>query len=229
MTSRRPRRALPDIESLEARRVLSTSDFVSGLYTEVLHRSATAPEIAFWNNYAAQGHSKSEIASIFWTATPHLQFEVEREYQEIVHRAADPAGLAAATSLLARGLTPSDLDRILINSPAYQETHASTTSFVQDLYLDLFHRSADASGLKAWVSMIDRGVVSRDGATQIFLKSPFHVGLRAEQLYEDTLHRHADAPGVGVLEDNPARFNEVAIALLTTTEFEVEHHGSGHG
>lgn len=230
MSSPRPRRTLPGMESLEARQVLSTTDFVTGLYTEVLHQTATTSQVGFWLNYMNQGHSRSEVANLFWTSTPHLQFEAEREYQTIVHRDADAQGLAAATTLLARGITPSDLDRILIDSPAYQATHASTTSFIQGLYLDLFHRSADAPGLNAWVSMIDHGGVSRDAATQIFLNSPFHVGPEANELYEDTFHRDADAPGAAVLEDNPARFNDIAVDLLTSSAFEIEHeHGSGHG
>ena len=232
MTTHRPRARLvnPGMEMLEARRVLSTSDFVSGLYTETLHRSATGPEVTAWVNLIEQGHSRGEVANLFWTSSAHLGFEVEAEYQSIVHRSADPQGLAAATAFLASGGTPSALDRILIDSAEYQQSHASTTAFVQGLYTEVLHRSPDASGQATWVSAIDHGF-SRDAAAQLFLSTQAHVGEVVNGLYEDTLHRGADdvgrAAGMTFLEDNPARYNELAVLLLSSGEFEAEH-ASGH-
>src|SRR3954467_13711337 len=100
MTTHRPRTRLsnPGMEPLEARRVLSTADFVSGLYTETLHRSATAPEVTAWVNLINAGHSRGEGAHRFCTSSAHLGFEVEAEYQSILHRSAEPQARAAATA-----------------------------------------------------------------------------------------------------------------------------------
>ncbi len=220
-------RATRPIEALEARRVLSTSDFVSGLYTEVLHRSATAMEVADWDGFIAAGHSRSQVADLFWTSTPHLQFEVEQEFQANLGRDADPKALANATAFLAGGGTPGDLDRMLLDSAEFQMSHASTAAFVQGLYLDVLHRMPDAMGQAAWDSMIDDGMMSRDSVAQLFLDSPARADLVLDELFEDTLHRDADemalAMGATALEDNPARFNELAVDLLTSPEFEAKH------
>jgi hypothetical protein len=147
---------------------------------------------------------------------------VNKVYQDILHRAADPGGLASWEAQLSQGMTRTQVAEAIMTSPE------GLASQVTDLYSRILHRLPDAAGLDNFTKSLAQGstlteveaaligsqeyfTVRGGGTTDGFLQA----------LYSDALNRAPDAAGAA---DYTQQLNAgvthstIANAILTSTE-----------
>src|SRR5262245_40175445 len=101
-----------------------------------------------------------------------------------------------------------------------------TQNFVQQLYQDYLHRTADATGLSFWSSQIDNGSLSRFQVVFAIEASPEGEQVFINDLYRRFLSRAADPTGTAFwtsyLNGNNTGLNDNsdATAQSTTTGLE---------
>ncbi len=97
---------------------------------------------------------------------------VERLYNKVFGRSADPAGLAFYSERLFNG-SVSGADTIIgfVDSPEFVNKHTSDTEYLQVLYAAIFDRGAAESELEYWRDIMSSGV-SRHYVLKGFVDSP---------------------------------------------------------
>lgn len=143
-------------------------------------------------------------------------------YQDLLHRAPDPGGLATFTSALAQGAT----------RPAVASTIASSVEYrilaIRGLYERYLHRQADPDGVFHFLLFLARGG-NLEQAAAIIVASPEYFNLQGggttegfvQVLYQDVLERSVD-PGaqemfVQALDNGVSRL-DVCRLIVTSTE-----------
>ncbi len=176
---RHPRTLSPLVDSLESRLVLTglptnpASTYVIGLYTSVLQRQPSSAEVQSWDDaIASQKLSNQTVAQIFWNAPEHRVLEVTVDYQTLLHRAPDPAGLAFFTSQLESGkMNEAEVQEKILDSTEYVNANPDPTSFVTSLYENVLKRAPSATEVSRWVRKIGSGLTEAQVAND-FLNSP---------------------------------------------------------
>jgi hypothetical protein len=99
-------------------------------------------------------------------------------------------------------------------------------SYVQNLYLDVLHRSGDTAGINFWVGRLNNNT-SRFQLAQFFWTSTEHRGVEVDFYYTHFLHRNADGGGralwIQKLQSGQGEFS-VIINFLTSTEYINQHN-----
>jgi streptogramin lyase len=102
--------------------------YLTGLYADVLGRSADAAGLAFWQQTAQGGMSGAALAEAFLDSREANQRLVDRSYAEDLGRPADPAGAAAWVEALAsHRLTPARVEQMILASEEFF-AHAHRTA-----------------------------------------------------------------------------------------------------
>jgi hypothetical protein len=105
-------------EYLQAHRDLTS--YLTGLYADVLGRSASAAELASWQQTAQGGRSRAALAAAFLDSREAAQALVEGFYAADLGRRADPAGAAAwGEALASHRLSPALVDQLLLASDEF--------------------------------------------------------------------------------------------------------------
>src|SRR5260370_39726676 len=86
-SSSRDRSIALQVEALEERCVPSTAEYVTGLYTTLLHRSPDAEEVAGWVDTLNAGASPSEGALAFTTSLAYETNVIRADYHLFLGRA----------------------------------------------------------------------------------------------------------------------------------------------
>jgi hypothetical protein len=126
-------------------------------------------------------------------STTANQMYVQSLYETLLNRPADAAAAAAWTNVLDRGFSPMFVAQAIESSPEYRVDQ------VEALYERYLHRPADAGGLMGFVNFVGRGGTYEQVAAML-VGSPEYFQLHggtafgfAQGLFEDALHRPADA------------------------------------
>ena len=85
-----------------------------------------------------------------WESPEHRGLEVEALYQQLLHRAAEPAGREAWARVFGLGYSEDYVAYAIAGSPEYQLRHPGATQLVDALYSDLLGRPASAADEAAW-------------------------------------------------------------------------------
>jgi hypothetical protein len=109
------------------------------------------------------------------TAGTLNQAFVDKVYIDLLHRHADPGGLAGWTAALDRGTNRNTIVRGIENSFEYRQIE------VNNLYQEFLHRNADAGGLAGWVNFLNTGTVEQVGS--MLVASPEY--LNAARVHND--------------------------------------------
>jgi uncharacterized repeat protein (TIGR03803 family) len=141
---------------------------------------------------------------------------VEALYRAILHRDADPGGLASWTSQFDSGA----LTRLQVVQ-RIRQSQEHVTQEVTDFYFTLLGRAPDAPGLQSWVQNLENGMTEEQVAFR-FLDSPEYLDQGdkyfVDHMYLSLLGRSFDAPGeanwLAALGDDAAG-NPVQPATLT--------------
>lgn len=95
--------------------------FVTGLYADVLNRSASTAELTAWETGLESGTSRNSVAVGFLTSYEYRADLVQSDYMTFLHRAADAGGLSHWVNALGVGVTDQQvLAAIFGSSEGYQ-------------------------------------------------------------------------------------------------------------
>lgn len=175
-------------------------------YSDVLLRQGTMSEAAYWiNDMVTSGVDPSTVIATLLTSAEvtSSQAPVYRLYSGVFARAPDVAGFRYWSKALATGAAGLvQVAGAFAASPEFTHTYGNTTNtqFVQLLYQHVLGRPGDASGVKYWTTLLDKGA-SRGTVTVGFTESAENhkntaAAVSVQLLYLDLLQRPADAGGL---------------------------------
>ena len=150
---------------------LSDMAFISMGYENVLHRAPDAGGLQAYTAALAQGESRAQVLDNLaqsqesrqvnlGVAGDHDDAEVTRLYGAALDRAPDPSGLGTYARLLDQGQSVAAIAQDLVGSPEFAGLYGGlgNGAFVQALYQNVLHRSADAGGLANYTAQLNAGV-----------------------------------------------------------------------
>ena len=145
------------------------------------------------------GDPAQEIVTIYANGPTPNQSYVAALYQDLLHRDADAAGLAAWSGLLDQGVSRMQVALDIEQSPEYRQDE------IQSLYTHYLLRQADPAGLAAFTNFLAQGGTLEQVAADI-VGSPEYYQTRGggtiqgflTALYEDVLGRSIDPNGQSV-------------------------------
>lgn len=172
--------------------VAGSSSFVTGLYTDVLHRTPNAVEVDSWLREVHSGRDGKSIAAAFVQSDEHHGIEVEDLYQALLGRAADAGGKAAWVGVLRSGATREDVERAIMGSPEFQAAHATNDAFIAATYQQILGRAPDAFGTASWKDALNKGL-SRDRFVHEIQNSTENLGKHVDDFYQTYLGRTPSA------------------------------------
>ncbi len=168
LTSRfTPPAARPAVEALEDRRVLSTAQFVSNLYTDLLNRTPSRGELVLWLNTVNRGTPTLQVTTGFVNSDEFLNQETVANYQSLLGRS--PSAAEAAFWLNARhsGVTARREVAQFFASDDYYARNGSTPNFwLSGVFRDVFGRAPTASEDS---TLTPRGLTSYSGRLAVAL------------------------------------------------------------
>jgi hypothetical protein len=169
---------------------------VGHLYLDLLHRTPDPAGLSGWTSALNSGTSINAVAQAFVNSTEYRQDLVRSWYLEYLGRPADPSGLNFWTSQLAAGMSDEQVQAYILGSAeSYQDSGASNAGFVTNLYAKLLDRAPDASGLAAWVGMLNGGTSPVTVALAFLTSTEYRTDL-VSSYYQGILHRQADPGGL---------------------------------
>lgn len=150
---------------------LSDMAFITMGYENVLHRAPDAGGLQAFTNALAQGESRAQVLDNLaqsqesrqvnlGLAGDHDDAEVTRLYGAALDRAPDSSGLGAYARLLDQGQSVATIAQDLVGSPEFAGLYGGlgNGAFVQALYQNVLHRSADSGGLANYTAQLNAGI-----------------------------------------------------------------------
>jgi lysophospholipase L1-like esterase len=191
------RRASLRIEHLEDRCVLSDASYVAGMYTDVLHRTASPADVASWVQVLAAGANPREVALGFVTSPEYRIDLVRAYYQRFLRRPADGPTLAVWVADLQAGLSPEQFAANLISSDEYFVLHGGNNgAWLQGVFQDVLGRPIGTLGALYWGQALNSS--SRLAVAYAIVRSPEGLSQIVNTAYLVLLKRPADPVGLGV-------------------------------
>jgi hypothetical protein len=197
--------------------------YVESLYRAVLGRTGEGEGVAFWAAGLTSGMTRQGVAEDFINSREHRQDEVNAYYEDFLHRAPDPAGSSFWVNALISGVSEETVAELFLDSPEYQSAHQDSTSFLDNLYLDVLGRQNDGGGLAFWQSALTSGT-SRETVVADFVQSTEAIDQVINSDYASFLHREPETGGptiwMDVLESPNGSASTVAVNILASPEFD---------
>lgn len=137
-------------------------EVVQSDYSNFFGRSASEQEVNYWVQQMTSGMTQDQVAASLVGSEEFLmrhgstfdQF-IEGAYETVLHRTADPAGLAYWKQQLSfqtqHQVTVPDVASRIVGS---DEAHLQQ---VDTIFAEVLHRTADESGRAFWASFLDNG------------------------------------------------------------------------
>jgi hypothetical protein len=199
---------LPPIVSPPGSVTPDYTPFVTKLYQDLLHRTASSDEIAYWNNVLVSGSSPQQVGLAFSLSAEYETDFIREKYQTILGREPDAGGLAYWLGAMQAGLSEKQLTVDLLTSNEFYYAQGGTAQdWVGSLYVMTLGRAPDAGGLGYWTHALQVGM-SRPQLAFAFLDSAEANGLMVANAYTTYLQRPADGPGeVWWVNNMPATIN----------------------
>jgi hypothetical protein len=208
---------------------------VVALYEGLFNRTPSYNEVQNWSNAISAGTPVAALPQVFlstaeYQADSNSQFVTSR-YQSFLGRTPAPAEVQVWTSALANGASQAQVVTALDDSAEAHARFAAqiagedpNSAFVTILYQGLLGHAAPASGVQAWVNVLNSGQ-SQANVAQAFLSSAEYQSISNSQfvagLYQSMLGRSAGATEVqgwtGALNSGASRA-QVAATIAQTPE-----------
>ncbi len=104
-----------------------------------------------------------------------------RLYMAVFDRSPDEGGFRYWDQQMDQGMLFNDVAASFINSNEFSQTYGTlnTSGFVEQLYLNVLNRTADAEGQNWWVAQLESGVLNRQEVVTGFSESAEFAALSA--------------------------------------------------
>jgi hypothetical protein len=192
-------------------------------YLRLAGRCPSQQELAWFDTYLRGGGATAVAVQAIAESPAALAALVEGEYQRLLHRTADPGGVAFWSSWLASTQRLDLLDANLLASAEFSahQANGGPQAFVTGLYATVLGRTGAPSEVAYWTQRLAAGATR--GAVALAIVDSAESGGRAvRRAYETVLNRAADPGGVAywvsVLNPNAQWFTLVG-ALGSSGEF----------
>ena len=213
------------IEALEDRIVpqgTPNEEFVTQVYTDLLHRAADSNGMATWSGDLNAGMSEASVVLGIESSVEYRTDLVEQLYETYLKRPADAGGLNNWVAALGFESVEHVQAGILGSAEFFDDAGGSNQGFLNALYEDVLGRAVDSSGESTWMNALNSGESPANVAYSILTSTEYYNDL-VNTYYEDFLHRPAEASGeagwVAALEHGAS--NQDIIADITaSTEYQ---------
>jgi len=182
---------------LPAAGLATNQEFVSQVYTDLLHRAADSGGLAYWSELMDQGTTRAQVAlGIETSLTNEYQtIQVQSFYQTLLKRSVDAGSLGYWELFLARHGVEQTEAAIAGSPEFFLDAGGTNTGFLALLYQDLLKRDIDASGSASFGAELSAGVSRANVALQVLSSNEFRTDL-IEADFNQFLHRSADPIGL---------------------------------
>src|SRR5262249_40970291 len=179
--------------------------FVGQLYRHGLPRDVAPSGLAHGPGMLDRGTSRTEVARQIEASQEYRAGVVRELYAALLHRDADPSGLATFTAHLGAGGTVEQMTIVLVSSPEYYQQHGGDgAGFLAGVYRDVLGRDLDAGGAAVFGRALASGL-SRGQAVTLIVGSPEYQQHAVRGFYQTYLGRDADATGLAAFAAALAR------------------------
>lgn len=181
--------------------VLSRNDaFVADLYHDVLGRTTmpASTEISYWVGQLIAGEGRGQVAAAFVASTEAHQTIVRNDYQLMLLRQPDAAGLAYWTNQLNNGAFNESVLGLFGGSPEYyanpKKGNNNDATFITSLYKDILGRTAQPSEVAYWTGRLATGTPRSNMGNIIAFSHEYHLKV-VGGWYQHYLNRAAEPSG----------------------------------
>ena len=191
------------------------------LYEQVFARPADMGGLDHWLARIAAGGAtaRESVARSFLSSTEGAQNEANLAYLELLDREPEASGLAFWTDFLRTGSVNTLRFQHLASDEYFENSGATNSSYVEQLYFDLLGRTIDPSGFEFYVDLLDTDT-PRWWVSRSIYESPESLGNRVTAYHQAILERDPTdveiADGVALILDEDER--AVQAALLASDE-----------
>jgi N-acetylneuraminic acid mutarotase len=172
--------------------------FVTQVYRDLLSRVPDPQGLsAFTGSLTSGTINRQQVALGIEVSAEYFADEVSALYQKVLHRAPDPGGMASAVTLLASGVTVTDLEAILLGSGEFYSRIGGGTNagYASALYQVVLGRAVDPTGAQAISQALAQGT-SRGAIALAVLHSSEGETDEVNALFNQFLHRVPDPGGL---------------------------------
>lgn len=152
---------------------LTDSQFVEGMYQQILGRTGESEGVQNWSEALTQGTERAAVASAFINS---IEFQskfssldsaayVQGLYHAALGRDGDQSGIANWTAALdSNNLTREDLSYMFSSSEEFSQKYVGPTDFdyVTQLYNNALERLPDLEGIQGWTNALANGASRED-------------------------------------------------------------------
>lgn len=201
----------------------SVQRFVCHLYFDALGRSPDSGGFSYWVKKLGSGTPRSTMAKSYLTQPESLRKVADRAYVLYLARHGTNAELSAwATKLAKHTVTTQDIRiSVLASAEYYAKTGGTNTTYVQQMFQDVFRRPVDSSGLTYWTGQLAAGKSRTNVATR-FMAEPEGRRKIVGDIYLRFLRRDpttSEANGWVTQLSKGKTEVDVGIALVASTEY----------
>ncbi len=186
--------------------------YIERVHQVFLGRSASVAEVCEWIDEvgAQQRHllTESLVVSPEWAGVM-----IDDLYRSALGREADAGGRTHWLNQIAGGVRLERIGAEFYGSPEYYRLAGGTPeAFVEQLYLDVQERPAEAEGLEFWVGRLQSGQAVPQTVAASFYASIESRERRVVQLYQQVLGRNPEAAGLAYWSDRLLSTDDVRLA-----------------
>ena len=185
----------------------TNNGFLAALYKDALGRPIDPTGLQQWGQELAGGTSTATVAASILGSAEAETDQVQNIYQQFLHRAADSSGVASFVGALQIGTPIETIIAAVAGSAEYAQDAGgdANQAYVQQIYLDLLGRPADAGALAAFSAGLDDGQLTRGQFVQDILDSAEYRSDVVGGLYQLYLGRNADPAGLSAFTADLAK------------------------
>ncbi len=217
--SRRVRSFRPRAEVLEDRLVLTTTQFVSSVFLDLMRRQPDAAELASGVNAINTGLSPQQYAANLLNTQEYLTNQIYNDYGAYLGRLPTSGDVAFWLGQRAAGLTTQEEAALILGSQeAFLRASNSNAGWLNVAYSDVLGRTPDGIGLNGWLAALAAGT-SRATVASSLITSLEGDARVAGAGYERMLQRNLDQSGASF-------WTAQLEAGLTPTQFLADLAGS---
>lgn len=166
--------------------------WLAGLYADVLGRTGTGAELAWWQQALALGETRGKIAMGFLVSRERRSAQVDEWYRQYLGREADAGGLAWWLDVW-QNQGEHAVQAGLLSSAEFFSRTAGTAQWLAELYRLLLLRAAAAHEIAWWEQRAT--TMGRVAVVRSFLASEEYGLLQLRAWYTSYLRREPDASG----------------------------------
>jgi hypothetical protein len=218
---------------LEDRLTPSSTDYVTALYANLLHRTAQPSEVAGWVAILDSGTPPSAVATAFVNSAEYQGNFIRSSYQLFLNRQPSLAEVNGWLGSIGSGQTDQQVEAAFLASNEFIQAHpGGNNAWINAVYEQVLARPADAAGLASWAQALADGATYFDVAFAIVNSSEEHSRV-VNDAYHLCLGRSPDASGqaswVGAVNGGLAP-DEMLVGLVCSSEYlNLCNSGNGGG